>query len=95
MLRELLPNILLPISAIVVLNMSRIIVAEGTLSFLGVSIPPPAPTWGNMVAAGVSELAFHPAISFVPAGVMFVTIFALNSIGDALRRVTDPRDTAL
>jgi peptide/nickel transport system permease protein len=78
-----------------VLGMSRIIVIEGTLSFLGLSLPPPAPTWGNMIAAGVSELAFHPAISFVPAGVMFITILALNVIGDALRRASDPRDTVL
>jgi peptide/nickel transport system permease protein len=95
MLRELLPNLVAPISAIVVLGMSRIIVIEGTLSFLGLSLPPPAPTWGNMIAGGVSELAFHPAISFVPAGVMFVTIFALNVTGDALRLASDPRDTAL
>jgi len=95
MMRELLPNLVPPISAIVVLGMSRIIVIEGTLSFLGLSLPPPAPAWGNMIAAGVSELAFHPAISFVPAGVMFITILALNVIGDALRRASDPRDTAL
>lgn len=95
MVRELLPNLVAPIFAIVVLSMSRIIVIEGTLSFLGLSLPPPAPTWGNMIAAGVSELAFHPAISFVPAGVMFTTILALNVIGDALRRASDLRDTAL
>ena len=84
-----------PISAIVVLSMSRIIVIESTVSFLGLSLPPPAPTWGNMIAAGVSELAFHPAISFVPAGVMFITILALVVISDALRRASDLRDTAL
>ena len=95
MVRELLPNLVPPISAIVVLGMSRIIVVEGTLSFLGLSLPPPAPTWGNMIAGGVSELAFHPAISFVPAGVMFITILALNVIGDGLRRASDLRDTAL
>src|SRR5262249_57207865 len=70
MVRELLPNLVPPISAIVVLSMSRIIVVEGTLSFLGLSIPPPAPTWGNMIAAGVSRLALHPAISLVPACVL-------------------------
>jgi peptide/nickel transport system permease protein len=95
MVRELLPNLVAPISAIVVLSMSRIIVIEGTLSFLGLSLPPPAPTWGNMIAAGVSELAFHPAISFVPAGVMFITILALVVISDALRRASDLRETAL
>jgi len=95
MVRELLPNLVPPISAIVVLSMSRIIVIESTVSFLGLSLPPPAPTWGNMIAAGVSELAFHPAISFVPAGVMFITILALVVISDALRRASDLRDTAL
>ena len=95
MVRELLPNLIPPISAIVVLSMSRIIVIESTVSFLGLSLPPPAPTWGNMIAAGVSELAFYPAISFVPAGVMFITILALVVISDALRRASDLRDTAL
>jgi peptide/nickel transport system permease protein len=93
--RELLPNVVIPVAVVVVLGMSRIIVIEGILSFLGLSVPPPAPTWGNMIAAGVSELAFHPHISFVPAGVMFLTILALNSLSDALRKATDLRDMAL
>jgi peptide/nickel transport system permease protein len=94
-LRELLPNVVIPVAVVIVLGMSRIIVIEGILSFLGLSVPPPAPTWGNMIAAGVSELAFHPHISFVPAGVMFLTILALNSLSDALRKATDIRDMAL
>ena len=95
MLRELLPNLAPPISATVVVGMSRIIVIEGTLSFLGLSLPPPAPTWGNMIAGGISELAFYPAISFFPAGVMFITILALNVVSDALRRASDLRDIVL
>lgn len=95
MRRELLPNIALPVAVVALIGMSRIIVLEGTLSFLGLSVPPPAPTWGNMIAAGVSELAFHPYISFVPSAVMVITIFALNSVGNALRKATDLRQAAL
>jgi peptide/nickel transport system permease protein len=95
MRRELLPNIALPVAVVAVIGMSRIIVLEGILSFLGLGVPPPTPTWGNMIAAGVSELAFHPHISFVPSAVMVITIFALNSVGNALRKTTDLRDTAL
>jgi peptide/nickel transport system permease protein len=95
MRRELLPNIALPVAVIALIGMSRIIVLEGTLSFLGLSVPPPAPTWGNMIAAGVSELPFHPYISFVPSAVMVITIFALNSVGNALRKATDLRQAAL
>jgi ABC-type dipeptide/oligopeptide/nickel transport system permease subunit len=93
--RELLPNVAIPVAVVAVIGMSRIIVLEGTLSFLGLSIPPPTPSWGNMIAAGVSELAFHPYVSFVPSAVMAITIFALNSVGNALRRATDLREAAL
>jgi peptide/nickel transport system permease protein len=93
--RELLPNVAVPVAVVTLIGMSRIIVLEGILSFLGLSVPPPAPTWGNMIAAGVSELAFHPYISFVPSAVMVITIFALNSVGNALRKVTDLREIAL
>jgi peptide/nickel transport system permease protein len=95
MRRELLPNLVAPVAVVVVLGMSRIIVIEGILSFLGLSVPPPAPTWGNMIASGVGELAFHPHISFIPAGIMFLTILALNSVSDALRRTTDLREMTL
>jgi len=93
--RELLPNVAIPVAIVAVIGMSQIIVLEGILSFLGLSVPPPAPTWGNMIAAGVSELAFHPYISFVPSAVMVITIFALNSVSNTLRKSTDLREMAL
>ena len=93
--RELLPNVALPITVVAVIGISRVIVIEGILSFLGLSVAPPTPTWGNMIALGVSELGFHPHISFVPSAVMVVTIFAFNSIGNALRQATDLRQSAL
>jgi peptide/nickel transport system permease protein len=95
MARELLPNIAVPVAVVAVIGMSRIIVIEGTLSYLGLSVPPPTPSWGNMIAAGVSELAFHPYVSFVPSAVMATTIFAINLVGNALRRVTDLREARL
>ncbi len=95
MWREILPNVVLPIMVVAMIGMSRIIVIEGILSFLGLSVAPPTPTWGNMIALGVSELAFHPHISFVPSAVMVMTIFAFNSIGNVLRKATDLRESAL
>jgi peptide/nickel transport system permease protein len=95
MRRELLPNVALPVAVVGVIGMSRVIVIEGILSFLGLSVPPPTPTWGSMIAAGVGELAFHPYISFAPSAVMVVTILALNAVGNALRRATDLRETML
>jgi len=95
MCRELLPNVFIPVAVVIVLGMARLIVIEGILSFLGLSIPPPTPTWGNMIAGGVGELAFHPYISFIPAAAMFFTVFALNAVSDALRKATDLKEIAL
>jgi peptide/nickel transport system permease protein len=95
MRRELLPNVALPVAVVAVIGMSRVIVIEGILSFLGLSVAPPTPSWGNMIALGMSEIAFHPHISFVPSAFMVITIFALNSVGNALRRMTDLREGLL
>ena len=95
MRRELLPNVALPVAVVAVIGMSRVIVIEGILSFLGLSVAPPTPTWGNMIALGMSEIAFHPHISFVPSAFMVITIFALNAVGNALRKMTDLREGLL
>jgi peptide/nickel transport system permease protein len=95
MRRELLPNVALPVAVVAVIGMSRVIVIEGILSFLGLGVAPPTPTWGNMIALGMSEIGFHPHVSFVPSAFMVVTIFALNSVGNALRKTTDLREGLL
>jgi peptide/nickel transport system permease protein len=95
MRRELLPNVALPVIAVAVIVMSRVIVIEGILSFLGLSVAPPTPTWGNMIALGMSEIGFRPHVSFVPSAFMVITIFALNSAGNALRKITDLREGML
>lgn len=89
LLRELLPNVFIPVAAFSLLIMSYTIVLEGTLSFLGVGLPPPTPTWGRMIAEGLDELAENPQIAFLPSAFMFLTILSLNMMGDRLRQLTD------
>ena len=91
LLREILPNVMLPLGAYFLLLVAVTIVAEGILSFLGLGVPPPAPSWGGMIAEGRDSLDTAPHIAFIPAGVMFLTVLAFNLVGDTLRAVTDPR----
>ena len=89
LIRELLPNVIIPLAAFSLLVMSFTIILEGTLSFLGVGIPPPTPTWGRMISEGVEELVENAWIAFVPSIFMFLTILSLNLMGDRLRQFTD------
>lgn len=95
MLRELLPNVVLPLLVFQLIAVAVIIVAEGTLSFLGLGVPPPTPSWGAMMGDGREQLDVAPHISFVPAIVMFLTVLSFNLIGDKLRTFIDPRRSAL
>jgi peptide/nickel transport system permease protein len=87
--RELFPNVFVPVAAFSLLIMSFTIVLEGGLSFLGVGLPPPTPTWGRMIADGIESLADDPKIVFIPSLFMFLTILSLNLMGDRLRAFTD------
>ncbi|HUH86271.1 MAG TPA: ABC transporter permease [Stellaceae bacterium] len=91
LLKEILPNILLPLGAFFLVLVAITIVAESILSFLGLGVPPPAPSWGSMIAEGRDSLDEAPHIAFIPAGVMFLTVLAFNLVGDTLRAITDPR----
>jgi peptide/nickel transport system permease protein len=95
LLRELLPNVALPLAAFFLLGVAVTIVVEGALSFLGLGVPPPAPSWGSMIAEGRDSLDIAPWLSFLPAGFMFLTVLSFNIIGDTLRALTDPRPGAL
>jgi peptide/nickel transport system permease protein len=95
LLRELLPNVLLPLVAFFLLAVAVTIVVEGALSFLGLGVPPPMPSWGSMIGEGRESLDIAPWLAFLPAGVLFVTVLAFNLVGDALRAITDPREDAL
>jgi peptide/nickel transport system permease protein len=93
--RELLPNVLLPLMAFFLLGVAITIVAEGALSFLGLGVPPPMPSWGSMIGEGRESLDIAPRLAFLPAIAMFLSVFAFNLVGDRLRALTDPRQGAL
>ncbi len=69
--------------------MAVLIVAEASLSYLGVGIQRPTPTWGNMIAAGQENFDEDPHLVFMPGLVMFATVFAINRLGDRARRIWD------
>jgi peptide/nickel transport system permease protein len=95
LLREILPNVALPLLAFFLLGVAVTIVVEGALSFLGLGVPPPAPSWGSMIGEGRETLDLAPWLAFLPAGTMFVTVLSFNIVGDTLRALTDPRPGAL
>jgi len=95
LLRELLPNVMLPLIAFFLLGVAVTIVAEGVLSFLGLGVPPPIASWGSMIGEGRESLDVAPRIAFMPAIAMFLTVLSFNLIGDTLRALTDPRQGAL
>jgi peptide/nickel transport system permease protein len=85
-LRHVLPNILGALITFGLLSIAGAMIAEAGLSFLGAGIRPPAPSWGNMIAEGQQYYSTSPQIFLVPSIFLFVTILALNLLGDALRR---------
>lgn len=94
-LREILPNVLMPMLAYLLLVMGLVIIAEGGLGFLGLSVPSPTPSWGGMIAEGREVLEQAPHVSMIPAGVMFLTIMSVNLIGDRMRGWFDGRESQL
>jgi peptide/nickel transport system permease protein len=95
LLRELLPNVFLPLLAFFLLGVAVTIVVEGALSFLGLGVPPPISSWGSMIGEGRESLEIAPRLAFMPAIAMFLTVLSFNLIGDTLRALTDPRQGAL
>ncbi|MFD3307185.1 ABC transporter permease [Streptomyces sp. NPDC058694] len=87
--REILPNLIPSLGAFLPVVMAALIVAEGSLSFLGMGIPPPTPSWGGMISDGKDSLSGFPHIVFVPAAFIFLTVFSLNQAGDHLRHRFD------
>jgi len=92
---EILPNVLPAILTFGLLVVAVAMIAEGTLAFLGLSVPPPAASWGAMVAEGRSSLDTSPQVSLIPAAVFFLTIFSLNLAADRLRRLVEVRESRI
>lgn len=86
---EILPNTLVPMFALCAVNIAILITVEGALSFLGLGVPPPTPSWGGMIAAGQDQMQFNPWPVLIPCVVIFVTILAFNVLGDYLRAKLD------
>lgn len=84
-LRHIVPNVAPQLLTYSLLHVGIVIVIESALSFLGVGVPPPAPSWGNMISTGQVYLATDPELVLVPSVVLFVTVVAVNVLGDALR----------
>jgi peptide/nickel transport system permease protein len=83
--RHVVPNVAPQLLTYSLLHVGIVIVIESALSFLGVGVPPPAPSWGNMISTGQVYLATDPALVLVPSAFLFVTVVAVNVLGDALR----------
>jgi peptide/nickel transport system permease protein len=93
--REILPNVLPPMAAFALIAIAIVIVAEGALSFLGLSVASPTATWGNIIEQGRQSLDDTPWISLFPCGVMFLTLLSFNYVGDQLRRYFDVKEINL
>lgn len=90
--RQVLPNSALTLITYVPTLVSALIVAEGSLSFLGLGLPSPTPSWGSMIAEGKTSLRTDPSVVFVPAAVVFLTVLAFNVIGEHVRKRYESRD---
>lgn len=85
------PNVLTPIIVFGSLSIGHAVIAEASLSFLGVGVPPPTPTWGGMLRDAYRLLERAPTFAISAGSVIFLTVLAANFLGDAMRDVFDPK----
>jgi peptide/nickel transport system permease protein len=93
--REVLPNVLPAMFSIGLLAVAVVIVAEGGLALLGLSVPPPTVSWGAIIATGQGSLQQAPWVVFAPSAFIFLTVLALNFLGDVVRARFDVRGSVL
>lgn len=93
LLRHVLPNVASPIIVAATLGIGNTILVEASLSFLGLGVPPPAPSWGLMVAAGKDVMLDAPWIALFPGLAIVLTVMSFNLVGDGLRDAIDPKST--
>ena len=89
--RHIAPGCIAPYTVVASSLIGVAILSEAALGFLGLSVPPPTPTWGEMLANAYTELSFAPHLSVPPGVAITLAVFAFNMIGDALRDLLDPR----
>ena len=91
LVKEILPNLWVPITIYATLLLPTYISAEAALSFLGVGVGEPTPTWGRMLADSVQFYTVDPLYLFIPGLALFITVLAFNLLGDSVRDALDPR----
>ncbi len=85
LLREVLPNILAPLAVVATIEMALAILLEAALSFLGLGVPPPLPSWGLMIAEAKDYMFFSPWVIMIPGLSLCALVFGINLLGDGLR----------
>ena len=91
LLVHLLPNLISPVIVAATLGVGGAILTESALSFLGLGVQPPAPSWGNMLTSGKDYIHIAWWLSLFPGLAILVTVLAFNLLGEGLRDVLDPR----
>jgi peptide/nickel transport system permease protein len=91
MARHILPNAMGPVIVVGTIDVAAAIIAESSLSFLGLGFPPDIPTWGRILFDAKDNLDFAPHWALFPGAAIFLTVLAINYIGDGLRDALDPR----
>jgi peptide/nickel transport system permease protein len=81
-MREIVPNVIPTLLAYIINVVAGLIIAEASLSFLGLGLPPPHPSWGVMIAEGQARLSLEPQLVLVPMTVLVASVFALNILGE-------------
>lgn len=92
MFTQILPNVLTSLIIVMSQEFGRTIMTESSLSFLGLGVPPPAPSWGVMIAEGREYLSTAPWVVVVPAAALAIAVLAFNFLGDGVRDVLDPKN---
>ena len=90
--RHVLPNAAAPIIVSAALGVGNVLLLEASLSFLGIGVAPPRPTWGNMIADGASSLYSAPWSTLFPGLAIALVVMSLNAVADGLREALDPRE---
>jgi peptide/nickel transport system permease protein len=90
--RHILPNVMAPVIVLFTTNVGAVILAESGLAFLGLGVPPPAPTWGGLLSgSGRTYMLQGPWLALAPGLCLTIVVYATNMFGDALRDLLDPR----
>lgn len=92
--REILPNVAGPLVVVATMGVGSAILAEAALSFIGLGVVPPTPSWGGMLARAREQLMVAPWIAVFPGLALFITVLGFNMLGDGLRDLLDPQGRA-